>query len=586
MPATNIDVLRVFYNHVKKYKFAVFAAMVSSLAVNVFALLAPWLYKVMFDLLTAPGPSLPEKTEAALPYLLAVIASKAAVQTCWRGVDYSLIYLESHVMADIANTSFAYLERHSYQFFSNSFTGSLVRKVNRLTRAFEDLTDRFTFGLMPLVVLTFGALGIITWRQPVIGLIMLAWVLVFVGINLLLFKKVQKYNILRAEKDSEVTGVLSDSLGNNVNVKQFARYGHEEARYAHVLDEWRVLMSKGWRMNIVPMILGAISFLIVEFSVMYAALHYYGLGLLTIGDFVLFQTYILNLINGLWNMQSLMKSVFQSFSDGREMVEILLEPHEVQDAKRAKRLAVTKGAIEFSDVRFSYNQTRTVFKDFSLKIKPGEHVAFVGPSGSGKSTVVKLLLRFYDLDKGKILIDGQKIAAVTQDSLRENVALVPQDPALFHRSLLDNIRYGKLDATDEEVFEAAKKANCHDFIVSLSSGYDTFVGERGIKLSGGERQRVAIARAILKNAPILVLDEATSSLDSESEALIQDALKTLMKGKTTIVIAHRLSTIMQMDRIVVMQDGKIIDQGTHQELLKRQGMYKKLWEIQAGGFLP
>lgn len=586
MPATNIDVLKVFYNHVKKYKFAVFAAMVSSLAVNVFALLAPWLYKLLFDLLTTSGPSLQGKAEAALPYLLAIIASKAAVQACWRGVDFSLIYLESHVMADIANTSFAYLERHSYQFFSNSFTGSLVRKVNRLTRAFEDLTDRFTFGLIPLVVMTFGALGIIAWRQPVIGLIMLIWVLVFVGFNLLLFKKVQKYNILRAEKDSEVTGVLSDSLGNNVNVKQFARYSHEEARYAQVLNEWRALTSKGWRMNIVPMIFGAVSFLVVEFLVMYAALHYYGLGLLTIGDFVLFQTYILNLINGLWNMQNLMKSVFQSFSDGREMVDILLEPHEVQDAKKAKRLVVTKGAIEFSDVRFSYNQTRTVFKEFNLKIRPGEHVAFVGPSGSGKSTIVKLLLRFYDLDKGKILIDGQRIAAVTQDSLRENVALVPQDPALFHRSLLDNIRYGKLDATDEEVFDAAKKANCHDFIASLSSGYGTFVGERGIKLSGGERQRVAIARAILKNAPILVLDEATSSLDSESEALIQDALKTLMRGKTTIVIAHRLSTIMQMDRIVVMQDGKIIDQGTHQELLKRQGMYKKLWEIQAGGFLP
>jgi ABC-type multidrug transport system fused ATPase/permease subunit len=267
------------------------------------------------------------------------------------------------------------------------------------------------------------------------------------------------------------------------------------------------------------------------------------------------------------------------------MVDILKEPHEVQDARRAKPLAVSRGAIGFSDVKFSYNQTRTVLKDFNLNIEAGEHVALVGPSGSGKSTVVKLLFRFYDLDKGKILIDGQKISGVTQESLRDQVSLVPQDPSLFHRSLKENIRYGKLDATDEEVVEAAKKAHSHDFISSLSQGYDTLVGERGIKLSGGERQRVAIARAILKDAPILVLDEATSSLDSESEMLIQDALKTLMKGKTSIVIAHRLSTIMQMDRIIVMQDGRIIDQGTHQELLKRQGMYKKLWEIQAGGFI-
>ncbi|MFA5185532.1 MAG: ABC transporter ATP-binding protein [Patescibacteria group bacterium] len=587
MPATNVDVLRVFYRHVKKYKIAVIIALFFSLAVNSFALLAPWLYKLMFDLLAAPGAmSLQERTEAALPFLLAIIASKLAIQACWRGVDFSLIYLESHAMADIAKSSFAYLERHSYQFFSNSFTGSLVRKVNRLTRSFEDLTDKLVFSMLPLVVLTIGALAIITWRQPVIGLIMFIWVALFVGMNLLLFKKVQKYNLLRAEKDSEVTGVLSDALTNNVNVKLFSRYAFEEKRYGKVLDEWRVLMSKGWSMNIIPMIFGAISFLMVEFAVMYAALHYYALGQLTIGDFVLFQSYILNLITNLWTMQNLMKHVFQAFSDAREMVDILLEPHEIKDARRAKNLNVPKGSIELSEVSFSYQQTRTVLKRFDLKVKAGEHVALVGPSGSGKSTVVKLLFRFYDLDKGKILIDGQNIAKVTQDSLRENVALVPQDPILFHRSLMDNIRYGCLDATDEEVFEASKKANCHDFIIAQSNGYDTFVGERGIKLSGGERQRVAIARAILKNAPILVLDEATSSLDSESEALIQDALKTLMKGKTSIVIAHRLSTIMQMDRIIVMQDGEIIDQGTHQVLQKRQGMYQKLWNIQAGGFLP
>lgn len=518
-------------------------------------------------------------------YLLAIIASKTAIQVCWRGVDFSLIYLESHVMADITNTCFTYLEKHSYQFFSNSFTGSLVRKVTRLAKSYEDLTDKLIFNFLPLFVLIVGALAVISWRQPSIGLIVFVWVLVFVGMNLLLFKKVQKYNIRRAEKDSEVTGMLSDALTNNVNVKLFSRYGYEEGRLAVSMDEWRRLMSKGWSMNIIPIILGAISFLVVEFLVMYSALRYYAAGQLTIGDFLLFQTYLVNLVHGMWQMQGFMKHVFTAFSDAKEMVDILLEPHEVQDAKRAKPLVVTKGGIEFSDVKFSYNQTRTVLSDFKLKIRPGEHVALVGPSGSGKSTIVKLLFRFYDLDKGKIMIDGQKISAVSQDSLRENVALVPQDPALFHRSLMENIRYGKLDATDEEVFEASKKANCHYFISSLSSGYQTFVGERGIKLSGGERQRVAIARAILKNAPILVLDEATSSLDSESEALIQDALKTLMKGKTSIVIAHRLSTIMQMDRIIVMQDGRIIDQGTHQELLKRQGMYKKLWEIQAGGFI-
>ena len=242
------------------------------------------------------------------------------------------------------------------------------------------------------------------------------------------------------------------------------------------------------------------------------------------------------------------------------------------------------GEIAFSNISFDFHKENYVLKDFNLSIKGGERVALVGPSGAGKSTVTKLLLRLYDLSTGSITIDGQDIAAVGQESLRNAISFVPQEPILFHRSLMENIRYGRRDASDAEVVEAAKKANCHDFIDALPEKYDTFVGERGIRLSGGERQRVAIARAILKNSPILVLDEATSSLDSESEALIQDALATLMQGKTVIVIAHRLSTIMKMDRIVVIEDGGIVAEGSHKELLKQGGLYKKLWSIQAGGF--
>lgn len=586
MQSTNLDVVKLFLRHLGRYKAMALFALFFSIAVNLIELVWPWFYKFLLDILTAADLPLEDRISRAVPILIAILLAKTGVQACWRCLDWTLIQLEARVMGDTAYTCFKYLERHSYQFFSNAFTGSLVRKSNRLVRGFEDLTDTLSYNLFPQVVLTLGTVGIITWKQPTIGAILAVWVVLYVSANIFLFSKVQKYNLLRAEKDSQVTGVLSDSLSNNVNVKLFARYGHEEKRMETVLDEWRKLTIKGWTMNMLPAIVGGFSFGVLEFAVMYTALGLFGQGKLTVGDFVLFQGYLTILFGKLWMLQRIMKGLYQTFSDSREMVDILLEPHEVQDAKRAKALAVSRGGIGFSDVSFSYNQTRTVFKDFNLEIKPGEHVALVGPSGSGKSTIVKLLFRFYDLDKGKILVDGQKISAVTQDSLRENVALVPQDPVLFHRTLMENIRYGRLDATDEEVYAAAKKANCHDFIMSLSSGYDTYVGERGIKLSGGERQRVAIARAILKNAPILVLDEATSSLDSESEALIQDALKTLMRGKTSIVIAHRLSTIMQMDRIVVMEEGRIIDQGTHAELLKRQGMYKKLWEIQAGGFLP
>jgi ABC-type multidrug transport system fused ATPase/permease subunit len=262
-----------------------------------------------------------------------------------------------------------------------------------------------------------------------------------------------------------------------------------------------------------------------------------------------------------------------------------LQKSPVEDVPGAPDLVVGGGAISVRTVAFAYKADRAIVKNLSLEIPSGQKVAFVGPSGGGKTTITKLLLRLYDVTSGGIYIDNQNIAEVTQDSLRQAIAFVPQEPALFHRSLMDNIRYGNPAATDAEVIKAAKLAHAHEFIVKTDEGYNTLVGERGVKLSGGERQRVAIARAILKNAPILILDEATSSLDSESEHLIQDALKTLMKNKTVIVIAHRLSTVMQMDRIVVIQNGKVIEDGKHAELIKaKKGTYQKLWEIQAGGF--
>jgi ATP-binding cassette subfamily B protein len=268
------------------------------------------------------------------------------------------------------------------------------------------------------------------------------------------------------------------------------------------------------------------------------------------------------------------------------MVQILDRPHEITDKPGAKPLTVTDAKIVFQDVSFSFTDAREVLEDFSIAIPGGQKVALVGPSGAGKSTLTRLLLRMFDVKGGKITIDGADIRDIGQESLRRAISFVPQEPVLFHRTLMENIRYGKPDATDAEVIEAARKAHCHEFIEDLPEKYGTFVGERGVKLSGGERQRVAIARAILKNAPILVLDEATSSLDSRSEMLIQQALDVLMRGKTVLVIAHRLSTIMKMDRILVLEHGAIVADGTHAELLAQNGLYANLWSIQAGGFLP
>jgi len=330
------------------------------------------------------------------------------------------------------------------------------------------------------------------------------------------------------------------------------------------------------------------SFLMVglEIGVMYCALLLWQKNLLTIGDFALIQAYIITMMQNVWQFGHLIQKTYGDFANAEEMTEIFETPHEIVDAKNAKILALEKGKIEFKEVDFCYNKTRYVLRGFNLTIKPKEKIALVGPSGAGKSTVIRLLLRMHDVSGGKILIDGQKISQVTQESLRRAVGLVPQDPILFHRSLLENIRYGRPSATKDEVIEAAKMARCHEFISELSEGYDTKVGERGIKLSGGERQRVAIARAILYDTPILLLDEATSSLDSESEHLIQAALDDLMNKKTVIVVAHRLSTIMKMDRIIVMNEGGIAEEGGHEALLKKKnGLYQKLWRIQAGGFM-
>jgi ATP-binding cassette subfamily B protein len=287
-----------------------------------------------------------------------------------------------------------------------------------------------------------------------------------------------------------------------------------------------------------------------------------------------------------WGFGKLVRSIYSNLADAEEMTKLLETPVEIQNSPTASELLIQRGEIEYKNVGFNYNETRKIISDLSFRISAKEKIALVGTSGSGKSTIVKLLLRMHDLTEGKILIDNINIKNVTQESLWQNISLVPQDPILFHRTIMENIRYGRPDASDDEVIIASKLAHCDDFINELQDKYDTYVGERGIKLSGGERQRIAIARAILRNAPILILDEATSSLDSESEQLIQDALNSLMYNKTVIVIAHRLSTIMKMDKILVIDNGKIVESGSHDTLLKNEsGVYRNLWKIQAGGFI-
>ncbi len=439
--------------------------------------------------------------------------------------------------------------------------------------------------MVPAVLYIMGITVVLLLQNFVLGLVLFVWVIVFILAQLFLIRWQRPLRLERAKEDSNVTAAIADSVSNQHTVVLFANTGYEQGLVRTATERLRKAVLKVMQFDLFMYGVQGLLAIVVNVGMLYIAVIYWQQGVLTVGDFVLIQTYIFGLFNHVWGIGKEFRVIYSSVADASEMIEILNTPHEVADKKGAKKLKVNGGEVWFDDVSFRFGDGKSVLKEFNLRIAGGEKVALVGPSGAGKSTVTKLLLRLYDVEKGRVLVDNQEVSKVTQESLREAIGFVPQEPILFHRTLMENIRYGRRDATDQEVMQAAKLAHCHEFIVGLPEGYFTFVGERGIKLSGGERQRVAIARAILKNAPILILDEATSSLDSESEAYIQDALETLMEGKTVITVAHRLSTIMKMDRIIVMQEGKLVAQGTHLELIREQGLYQKLWSIQAGGFL-
>jgi ATP-binding cassette, subfamily B, bacterial len=568
-----------------KYPWLVASVFVGSLLLEISGVVAPIFLKRLIDSLAAAEPA-----AIALPALLGLIALYAIAQfVSWFGRRVQmlgLMYTEARVMTDLSNEAFQYLLGHSHDFFVSNFAGSLTRRVNRYAKSFEQLLDSFTFNFFSVTIFAIGAIYVLSQRSLVLGLGLLIWTILFVTLQVYLAKWRQPLRVARAAEDSRVTGVLSDAVANQSTVTQFAASKHEYGIFGGTIERWRVATMRSWVADAWIIAVQGLFALVIEICLLVGAVILWSRGVITVGDFALIQIYVLVLIDRIWNIGNSMRRVFDAFADAYEMVEIMEKPHGVKDVTGAVSLIVKRGEISMKRVSFRFDDERDILSDFSLSIAAGEKVALVGPSGAGKSTITKLLLRLYDLTDGVVEIDGQDISKVAQDSLREAIAFVPQESILFHRSLMDNIRYGRRDATDAEVIEAAKKARCHDFISELPNGYETFVGERGVKLSGGERQRVAIARAILKNAPILILDEATSSLDSESESLIQDALKVLMEGKTVLVIAHRLSTIMNMDRIVVMEHGKIVAEGSHTELLDQQGsLYHKLWSIQAGSFI-
>jgi len=576
----------IMASHAFRYPWTVLVAFLFIAILIGFQVISPILYKELVDTAVSASAPTAEVMSTLFTILGLIVAVKAGswISRRVRGV-LIIVRLETRVMADLAHTAFEELMRHSYRFFSDNFAGTLVRRVNKFVYAFETIVDQIAFNLFPSVLIVAGTLFVLAKRSPALSATLFVGVFVFTLYVVATGVWKQKYEYARNERDSEATGFLADAIGNASTIKLFSGYVHEFSLFRTVIERLRKVrvLAHGLDEGIVA--IQSFMLYATEISVVAVALLLWQKSVLTIGDFILIQLYLITIFDRLMDLDRVLHRLFESFADAAEMVVILDKPYEIKDAPGALALVARHGRIDFQDVGFAFHRTRTVLEGFSLSIASKEKVALVGPSGAGKTTITRLLMRFHDVAAGSIRIDGQDISKATLESVWNAVALVPQEPLLFHRTLRENILYGRRTATEEEVIEAAKRAHCHEFISALPHGYDTYVGERGVKLSGGERQRVAIARAILKNAPILVLDEATSSLDSESEALIQEALHELMKEKTVIAIAHRLSTIKEMDRIVVVDKGAIVAEGTHEGLLKAGGLYQKLWSIQVGQFL-
>ena len=587
-PKTAWRTWRYYWQELKRYKWHTLACfLLTPVVVFIRAVLAPMIFADLIEKATLGLPAEEMWAIAATEIILfglVFAASKMLLEplrlwACWK--------MEILAIYDLASLGFDTVAAQSMQFHNDRFSGSLVSQTNKFVWAFERLIDVIVWDLWPMVVYILMVVITLANQAWWFALGLVVFVVVYAVVAFFSYRKMMPLNEAEAEAENKQTGQLADSISNIISVKSYAHEAHEEKRFVkaarHTYEVSRGLMHASIGRDVkFGLVQVGITAMILVFLV--AGREWLGVSVSTL---VLIVTYAQSIQGELWNFTHIFKNWNRAFGDAHEMTLILDMVDDVVDAPDAAPLEMDAATVKFDNVKFQHKDAKSpIFEDFDLEIEPGERVGLVGVSGSGKTTLTKLLLRFADVSDGAVLVSGQDIRKVTQHSLRKNIAYVPQETSLFHRSIAENIAYGKPNATKAEIERAAELANADKFISDLPEGYDTLVGERGVKLSGGQRQRIAIARAILKDAPILVLDEATSALDSESEALIQDALAKLMKYRTSIVIAHRLSTVANLDRIVVLQDGKIVEQGRHHELLaKPKGVYRQLWERQSGAFM-
>lgn len=497
-----------------------------------------------------------------------------------------LIAVGPRLRQRVCGDLYAYLQHHSHRFFSEHFAGALAHRITETATSVNHTVWTVLFDFWPISIVFIVSVALLSRAHAELAGFVAVWVLLFVGFSYALARRCQRYAQNYADARSEVNGKIVDAVSNLTSTRLFVRLQHERA-YLRGFQEKEVRTARNtfWYMERVRWF-QFLSALILKVGTVYYALILWQRGSIGVGDFAMSTSLALLIISDARNLSRRFLEFFEYIGNVANGVHTIVQRHEIIDSPAARPIKLGRGNIRFDAVSFGYGTNKKVFDRLSVSILPGQRVGLVGYSGSGKSTFVSLILRLYEVEAGRILIDDVDIRRMTQESLHSQVSLIPQDPSLFHRSLMENIRYGRLEASDAEVILAARKAHAHEFIVQMKEQYQSLVGERGVKLSGGQRQRIAIARVILKDAPILILDEATASLDSVTEKAIQDSLDEIMANKTVLVIAHRLSTIAHLDRILVFDQGRIVEDGAHTDLLARNGHYKRLWDRQAGGFLP
>lgn len=580
--------IKLFVGHAFRYKRFSVTLLFSVLAtILVMHFLQPYIQSEILQKISTgdynPANLWADFSGYLIAYALAVLGSGVLG---WRFNIWLVWKLEMLVTRDIATRVFDHLMTMDASFFSTRFGGSLVSQTNKLVSSYIRFADTIIFNLYGLLISIVATIMILGPRVPAYAFCLLVLTLIYIVGSVYFSKPVRVANRKQAEQESRQTGQLADSISNIMAVKSFAAESLESKRYWKEATKTKKATHRSMVTTTYRETFSSIMTSTVGIAALFIAV--FGTSYLGADIATLFLIVALtgNIGQRLWEFQNVLRQFNRSLGDASDMVKILQISPSITDPAKPQPVKISSGKIEFQDVVFTHaDKNEPLFSELNLRIKAGEKVGLVGRSGSGKTTLTSLLLRFSDITSGSIKIDGQDIRQISQHDLRSHITYVPQEPLLFHRTLAENIAYSRPTATTKEIEAIAKMSNAHEFIEQLSEGYQTLVGERGVKLSGGQRQRVAIARAMLKNAPILVLDEATSALDSESEVLIQEALWKLMEGKTAIVIAHRLSTIQQMDRIIVMDNGKIVEEGSHRELLRSGGTYAKLWNHQSGGFL-